>query len=125
MNADHAKNTLTRRSRTRYIVLLNSAPIYWFSEKNASVEMSTFGSEFMTMKQATEYLRGLRYTLQMFGIPVDEPALVYGDNQLVLVNSSMPASTPKKKVQAISFHFVHKGCTADDYAPHTSIHICM
>ena len=83
VDADHAEETLTRRPRTGYIVLLNSAPIYWCSKKNASVETSTFGSEFMAMKQATEYLRGLRYTLQMFGIPVNEPALVYGDNQSV------------------------------------------
>ena len=56
----------------------------------------------MAMKQATEYLRGLRYKLRMFGIPVEEPAFVYGDNQSVLVNASMPASTLKKKSQAIA-----------------------
>ena len=115
VDADHAGETLTRRSRTGYIVLLNSAPIYWFSKKNASVETSTFGSEFMAMKQATEYLRGLRYKLRMFGIPVDGPAFVYGDNQSVLVNSSMPASTLKKKSQAIAFHFVREGCAADEW----------
>jgi hypothetical protein len=80
-----------------------------------SIETSTFGSEFMAMKQATEYLRGLRYKLRMFGIPVDEPAFVYGDNQSVLVNSSMPASTLKKKSQSIAFHFVREGCAADEW----------
>ena len=115
VDADHAGETLTRRSRTGFIVMLNNAPIYWFSKKNASVETSTFGSEFMAMKQATEYLRGLRYKLRMFGIPVDEPAFVYGDNQSVLVNSSMPASTLKKKSQAIAFHFVREGCAADEW----------
>ena len=47
----------------------------------ASIETSTFGSEFMAMKQATEYLQGLIYKLRMFGIPIDEPAFVCGDNQ--------------------------------------------
>ena len=95
--------------------MLNNAPTYWHSKKETSVETSTFGSEFMAMKQATEYLRGLRYKLRMFGIPVDEPAFVYGDNQSVLVNSSMPASTLKKKSQAIAFHFVREGCAADEW----------
>ena len=81
----------------------------------ASIETSTFGSEFMAMKQVTEYLRGLRYKLRMFGIPVGEPAFVYGDNQSVLVNSSVPASTLKKKSQLIAFHFVREGCAADEW----------
>ena len=55
-----------------------------------TVEMYKFGSEFMAMKKATEYLRGLRYKLCMFGIPVDEPDFIYGDKQSVLINVSAP-----------------------------------
>jgi hypothetical protein len=32
------------------------------------------------MKQATEYIRGLSYKLQLMGTTVDEPAFVFGDN---------------------------------------------
>jgi hypothetical protein len=62
----------------------------------ASIETSTFGSEFMATKQSTEYLCGLRYKLRMFGIPINEPACVYSDYQSVLVNSQMLVSTLKK-----------------------------
>ncbi len=61
VDADHAGDLLTRRSRTGLIVFLNGAPIYWSSKKQTSCETSTFGSEFVAMKQATEYIRGLRY----------------------------------------------------------------
>ena len=44
----------------------------------------------MAMQQAAEYSRGLRYKLLMFGIPVDEPVFIYGDNRSVLVNASAP-----------------------------------
>ena len=50
----------------------------------------------MAMNQAAEYLLGLHYKLCMFGIPVDEPVFIYGDNQSVLVNASAPESTLKK-----------------------------
>jgi hypothetical protein len=60
VDADHAGDTITRRSRTGFFVFLNSAPIYWMSKKQSSVETSSFGSEFTAMKQCTEYLRGLR-----------------------------------------------------------------
>ena len=61
VDSDHAGDKVTRRSRTGYIVFLQNSPITWFSKKQSSVETSTFGSEFMAMKTATEYIRGLRY----------------------------------------------------------------
>ena len=30
VDSDHAGNCITRRSRTAYLIFLNSAPIYWF-----------------------------------------------------------------------------------------------
>ena len=56
VDADHASDTVTRRSRTRFLVFLNCAPIYWWSKKQTSVELSSFGSEFIAMKQCCEYL---------------------------------------------------------------------
>ena len=44
VDADHAGESLTRRSRTGFIVMFNNAPIYWHSKKQTSVETSTFGS---------------------------------------------------------------------------------
>ena len=69
----------------------------------------------MAMKQVTEYLRGLRYKLRIFGIPVDEPAYVYDDNQSVLCNMLLPESTLKKKCLAITFHFVRGGCVRNEW----------
>ena len=51
VDADHAADTTTRRSRTGFLVYLNSALIHWMSKKQASIESSTFGSEFTAMKQ--------------------------------------------------------------------------
>ena len=36
--------------------LLNEAPIYWMPKKQTPCETSTFGSEFVAMKQAVEYV---------------------------------------------------------------------
>ena len=80
MDADHAGESLTCRPRTRFIVILNNAPFYWFSKKQSTIKTSNFGSEFMSMKQAPEYLHGLCYKIRMFGITVDEPVFIYGDN---------------------------------------------
>ena len=96
-------------------MFLNNAPLYWSSKKQTSCETSTFGSEFVAMKQATEYVRGLGYKLRMMGIKVDEPAFVFGDNQSVLCDTTAPASTLKKKSNAIAYHFVREGAARDEW----------
>ena len=108
VDADHASNTVTRRSRTGILVYLNCSLIHWWSKKQASIESSAFGAEFIVMKQCCEYLRGLRYKLRMMGIPCDGPSHIYSDNQSVLANTTMPDSTLKKKSQSIAYHLVRE-----------------
>ena len=60
VDADHASDTVTRRSRTGILVYLNCSSIHWWSKKQASIESSSFGTEFIAMNQCCEYLRGLR-----------------------------------------------------------------
>ena len=115
VDADHAADTITRRSRTGFLVFLNSALIHWNSKKQAGIESSSFGSEFTAMKQCTEYIRGLRYKLRMMGIPVIGPAYIKGDNQSVLCNTTIPDSTLKKKSQSIAYHFVREGVARDEW----------
>jgi hypothetical protein len=87
VDSDHAGDTVTRRSRTGYLIYLNSALICWHSKKQTSIETSLFGSEFMAMKHATRYVQGLCYKLRMMGIPANMPTTyIYGDNQSVLAN---------------------------------------
>ena len=85
------------------------------SKKQTSVESSSFGSEFIAMKQCCEYIRGLRYKLRMMGIPVVGHAYVFGDNQSVLANTTIPDSTLKKKSQSIAYHFVREGSARNEW----------
>jgi hypothetical protein len=48
----------------------------------------------------------------MFGIPVDGPCNVYCDNNGVVVNTTHPESTVKKKHNAISYHRVREAVAA-------------
>jgi hypothetical protein len=89
VHANHARNRVTRRSHTGILIYLNRAPIMWYSKAQATVESSTFGSEFIAMRQATDMIEGLRYKLRMFGVPIDGPANVLSDNQAVILNSTV------------------------------------
>ena len=59
-DADHASDTVTRRSRTGILVYLNCSLINWWSKKQTSIESSSFGVEFIAIKQCGEYLHGIR-----------------------------------------------------------------
>ena len=48
-DADHASDTVTRRSRTGFLVYLSCALVYWWSKKQTSVESSSFGPEFIAI----------------------------------------------------------------------------
>jgi hypothetical protein len=50
VDADHAGEKLTRRSRTGYFIFLNSALVDWYSKRQSTIESSVFGSEFVALK---------------------------------------------------------------------------
>ena len=113
VDASHATNLVTRQSRTGVLIFVNRAPIIWYSRKQASIETSTFGSEFMALKTGMELLEGLRYKLRMMGIPLDGYAHIKVDNMSVVRNTSVPESTLKKKSNSIAYHYVRERCAAD------------
>ena len=80
------------------------APIVWFSKRQTTVEISTFGSEFVVLKTATEMIIALRYKLRMFGIPIEGPTNVMCDNESVYKSSSITDSRLQKKSQSICYH---------------------
>ena len=43
------------------------------------------------------------------------PDYIFGDNQSVLVNSSKPHSSLKKKLSSIAFYFVYEGAAKDEW----------
>ncbi len=109
VDSDHAGDSTNRRSRTGFIVYLNSSPICYHSKKQTNVETRSFGSEFVALKTCCEYIRGLRYKLRMMGIPVDLPTYIFEDNQSVLKNSTLPDFVLQKKSSSIAYHFIREG----------------
>jgi hypothetical protein len=50
--------------------------------------------------------------LQSLGVALDGPALMLGDNMLVVLNTSVPSSFLKKKHNAIAYHCEHEAIAA-------------
>jgi hypothetical protein len=96
-DSDHAGDKRTRCSRTGFLIFCNMALIDWISKKQATIETSVFGAEFVATKHGIEKLQGLCFKLHMMGIPLTGPSFVYADKKSQVTNSSIPELTLKKK----------------------------
>jgi hypothetical protein len=112
VDADHAHDLVTRRSITGILVMLNNTPVRWVSKRQKTVETSTYGSELVASRIATELILEVRYMLQSLGVSLDGPALMLGDNMSVVLNTSVPSSVLKKKHNAIAYHRVREAIAA-------------
>ena len=72
------------------------------------MEKSTYGSELVAGKIATELILEYRQSLRMMGADPDGPALLLGDNNSVVLNCTMPSSVLKKKHTFCSYHRIRE-----------------
>jgi hypothetical protein len=112
VDADHAHDTITRRSVTGVLLFLNCMPVKWYSKRQKTVETSSYGSELVATRIAIELVQELRYKLRMLGVPIDRSTTMYGDNMAVILNTTVPSSQLKKKHNAIAYHRVREAIAA-------------
>ena len=55
----------------------------------------------------------LQYGLRALGVPILGPSYMFGDNQSVVTNTTLPSSSLKKKHNAIAYHKVRECIAAN------------
>jgi len=103
-NAAHATCLAMRLSTTGILIYVKGAPIKWYSKQQNTIESSTFGSKFVSLKIAMEMNAAICYKLRMMGIPIDGPTNMFGDNKSVIHNVTDPISMLNKRHNAIAYH---------------------
>ena len=66
----------------------------------------------MAARIATEQIMDLRITLMSMGVPLDGASWLLGANQSVIISSTVPHSTLKKRHNALSYHRVRAAIAA-------------
>ena len=112
VDADHARDKVTCRSVTGIVLLINNTPIYWMSKRQKTVETSTYGSELVAARIAVDLLIEMRYKIRMLGVPLEDTSVMVGDNMSVVVNTTLPSSSLKKKHLACAYHRVKEAIAA-------------
>jgi hypothetical protein len=108
VDADHARDKVTRRSVTGILLLINNTPLIWYSKRQKTVETSTYGSELVAARIAVEMVMEVRYKLRMLGVNIEKTSMLLGDNMSVILNTTLPSSMLKKKHHAVSYHRVRE-----------------
>ena len=68
----------------------------------------TYGSELVAERIAVQLIMEYRYELHMLGVQLDGPSLMLGDNNSVVVNTTVPSSPLKKKHNAIAYNSIRE-----------------
>jgi hypothetical protein len=104
---------VTGRSLTAVLHLINQTPFDWYCKKQTTVETATFGSEFNAARSAVDQIVDIRTTLRYFGVPIKGKTHMFGDNQSVVTNSTIPHSVLNKRHQALAYHRVREAVASD------------
>ena len=112
VDANLYHDLITGRSVTGIIEFVNKTPLDWYSKKQNTVETSTYGSEFVAGRTATERAIDNRTMFRYFGVHVKGSTMMFGDNESVVDSSTIPHSRLHKRHSALSYHRVREAIAA-------------
>ena len=108
VDANLLHNLATGHSVTGVLHLLNQTPADYYTKKQATVETSTYGSEFVAARTAVQQIQDIRLMLRYLGAPIKGCAYLFGDNEAVVKSGSIPYSRLSKRHIALSYHYVRE-----------------
>ena len=106
VDADLHHDLVTGRSVTAILHIVNGTPIDWYSKRQVTVKIATYGSEFVAARIAVDPIVDLRYTLMYLGVPIRSRSFMFLDNKSVITSSAIPYSLLSKTHHISAYHSV-------------------
>ena len=92
VDANLMHDAVVERPASSVLEVLSQTPDDWLSKHQNQAEAATCGSEFVVARIGCERLIDLRCALRSFGVPLDGPSWMFGDNKSVVTSSAIPHS---------------------------------
>ena len=112
-NANWAGCPDTRRSTTRWCMLLGKTPILCKCKKQTSVSKSKAKAEYRSMSSISSEIIWLRCLLREFGVFITSPAPLYADNTSVIKIAKNTVYHERTKNIEIDCHFIRQHVVSD------------
>jgi hypothetical protein len=105
-DADWGNNKEDRKSVTGWIAKVNGDVISWASKTQKTIAQSTCEAELYAEAAGINEMLWLRGILSELGLEVDEPSVIYGDNQSTVAISKNGIKGERTKHVDIKYHFI-------------------
>ncbi|XP_021724259.1 uncharacterized protein LOC110691609 [Chenopodium quinoa] len=120
-DSDWAGCPMSRRSTTRFCVLLGSSPISWKSKKQTTIAKSSAEAEYRAMALTSCEVTWLTQLLKDLGLKNLGPAILKCDNKAALSIAANPVHHERTKHIEVDCHFIrdkiNEGCIKTQYTP--------
>jgi hypothetical protein len=113
VDANLYHDLVTGRALTAVLHFINQTPFDWYSKKQGTVEDATFASEFNAARTAVNQIIENRIILRYFGVKIKGKTYLFGDNEAVITNSTIPHSQLNKRHLALAYHKVREAQAAN------------
>jgi hypothetical protein len=99
-----------RRAISGYAFIIDGGAISWSTKKQELVTLSTVEAEYVALTYAAKEALWLRQFLEELFHPIEEPFIIYGDNQgaIALANSELGQFHARTKHIDIRYHFIRQ-----------------
>ena len=105
--------TLSQENQSQLCCTSSTPPqLTGVSQRQATVETATYGSELVATRTATEQIMDLRNMLRYLGVSIMTKAYMFGDNKSVITSTTIPQSVLNKQHNMMSYHRVREAITA-------------
>ena len=88
--------------------MIGNTPLVWISKRQKTVETLTYGAELVAACIAVDLVIEMRYKLRMLGVKMEKKTVMIGDNLSVVINTTIPSSSIKKKHLSCAYHRVRE-----------------
>ena len=92
VHANLHHDLVTGKAVTPTLHFVSASPVQWYSKRQITVETATFGSEFVAAMTAVDQIIDHRTTFMYLGVPVNPQSFMFGDDNAVVDNASIPTS---------------------------------
>ena len=87
---------------------MNNTLVKWISNRQKTIETSTYGAELVAETLAVETILIYRTILRLMEANTNKKSLVLGDNKSVMINTTVSSSVLKKKHCTLSYHKIRE-----------------
>ena len=105
-DSDFAGDLNDRKSTSGYIFMLNNGVISWSSKKQTVVALSTAEAELVALSHASQEAVWFRKLFRDFSLLINEPTVIFEDNQSTICIGNNNICSTKTKHVAIKHFYV-------------------